>query len=250
MCKLLKNLSPGKASGPDEIPTRLLQTLADELTPVVTSLIRQSLSTGQLPRVWKEAWITPVFKKGARSNPANYRPVSLTCIVCKLTEHVLCTHIRSHLDKHGILTPANHGFRSRHSCESQLLLTTHDLLKQRDQGYTVDVGILDFSKAFDTVPHRRLINKLRIYGIHGVVSSWIEAFLSCRQQLVLCDGVKLEYSAVKSGVPQGTVLGPLLFLRHINDMPSVVDPGTTVRLFADDTLIYRVIHSIEDQVAL
>ena len=98
------------------------------------------------------------------------------------------------------------------------------------------------------MPYRRLINKLRIYGIHGVVSSWIEAFLSCRQQLVLCDGVKSEYSAVMSGVPQGTVLGPLLFLLHINDMPSVVDPGTTVRLFADDTLIYRVIHSIEDQL--
>jgi len=99
--------------------------------------------------------------------------------------YVLYTHIRGHLDRYGILTPANHGFRSRHSCESQLLLTTHDLLKQRDQGCTVDMGILDFSKAFDTVPHRRLINKLRIYGIHGVVLSWIEAFLSCRQQLVL-----------------------------------------------------------------
>ena len=86
--------------------------------------------------------------------------------------------------------------------------------------------------------------------IHGSVSSWIEAFLSCHQQLVLCYGVKSEYSTVTSGVPQGTVLGPLLFLLHINDMPSVVDPGTTVRLFADDTLIYRVIHSTEDQVAL
>jgi len=100
VCKLLKNLNPGEASGPDEIPTRLLQTLADELTPVVTSLIRQSLSSGQVPKVWKEAWITPVFKKGARSDPANYRPVSLTGIVCKLTEHVLCMHIRSHLDKY------------------------------------------------------------------------------------------------------------------------------------------------------
>jgi len=252
LCKVqtAENLNPGKASGPDEIPSGLLQTLAEELTPVLTGLICQSLNTGQLPRVWKDAWITRVLKKGALSDPANYRPVSLTCIVCILTEHVLCTHIRSHLDKHGILTPGNHGFRSHHSYESHLLLTTHDLLKIRDQGCTVDVGILDFSKAFDTVPHRCLINKLRIYGIHGVVSSWIEAFLSCHQQLVLCYGVKSEYSTVTSGVPQGTVLGPLLFLLHINNMPSVVDPGTTVRLFADDTLIYRVIHGIEDQVAL
>ena len=100
------------------------------------------------------------------------------------------------------------------------------------------------------MPHKRLIRKLRIYGIHGEVLSWIEVFLLCRQQLVLCDGFKSEYSAVTSGVPQGTVLGPLLFLLHINDLPSVVDPGTSVRLFADDTLIYRVIHSLEDQVAL
>jgi len=100
------------------------------------------------------------------------------------------------------------------------------------------------------VRHKRLINKLRIYGIHGEFLSWIESFLSCRQQLVLFDGARSEHSAVTSGVPQGTVMGPLLFLLHINDMPSVVDPGTSIRLFADDTLIYRVIHSIEDQVVL
>ena len=100
------------------------------------------------------------------------------------------------------------------------------------------------------MPHKPLLNKLRFYGIHGNVLSWIESFLTDRCQLVLCDGTKSEYSPVTSGVPQGTVLGPLLFLLHINDMPSVVDPGTTVRLFADDALVYRVIHSIEDQVVL
>jgi len=220
---------------------------------VVTNLICQSLNTCCLPRAWKEPWITPVFRSGARCNPANYCPISLTCIVCKLAEHILSSHIRQHLDKCGILTSANRGFRSRHSCESQLLLTTHDLLKKRDQGHSIDVGILDFSKAFDTVPHKRLISKLRIYGIHGEVISWIETFLLCRQQLVLCDGFKSEYSAVTSGVhcsPRNSIGATSVFLLHINDLPSVVDPGTSVRLFADDTLIYRVIHSMEDQVAL
>jgi len=127
---------------------------------------------------------------GARCDPANYRPISLTSVVCKLAEHVLSMHIRGYLDQYSILTSANHGFRSQHSYELQLLLTTHDLLKQRDQGHSIDVGILDFSKAFDTVPHKRLINKLRIYGIQGEILSWIESFLSSRQQLVLCDGVK------------------------------------------------------------
>ena len=110
--------------------------------------------------------------------------------------------------------------------------------------------ILNFSKALDTVPHNRLLRKLRIYGVEGEVLQWIAAFLNNRQQQVLCDGVKSRRTEVTSGVPQGTVLGPLLFLLHVNDMPSVIDPGTTMRLFADDALIYRVITTIQDQVTL
>ena len=106
---------------------------------------------------------------------------------------------------------------------------------------------MDFSKAFDTVPHQRLLSKLRIYGIEGEVLQWITAFLTDRQQQVLCDGLRSKPADVTSGVPQGTVLGPLLFLLHVNDMPSVIDTKTTLRLFADDALIYKVIESIQDQ---
>ena len=107
----------------------------------------------------------PVFKKGRRCEPGNYRPVSLTCVMCKLMEHIICTHIRSHLDRHGILTYLNHGFRSRHSCESQLIFTTHDFLVRMDQkGEEADILVLDFSKAFNTVPHKRLLHKLEFYG--------------------------------------------------------------------------------------
>ena len=150
----------------------------------------------------------------------------------------------------GILTPANHGFRKGHSCESQLLLTTHDLLKSRDARHQVDVGILDFSKAFDTVPHARLTNKLRLYGIHGNILRWIQDFLTRRRQLVVCDGVKSQYSPVTSEVPQGTVLWPLLFLLYINELPSVIDPGSSLRLFADDALVCRTIDTNEDQAIL
>ena len=167
-----------------------------------------------------------------------------------MLEHILCTHIRGHLDRHQALSPLNHGFRSRHSCETQLLLTTHDLLKERDRGKQVDVAVLDFSKAFDTVPHKRLMGKLEQFGICGEVHRWIAAFLMNRKQSVVVDGLRSEEVDVLSGVPQGTVLGPLLFLLHINDLPDVIHPDTRCRLFADDCLLYRTIESSADQITL
>lgn len=134
------------------------------------------------------------------------------------------------------------------SCETQLLVTFQDLLYYRDKNIQVDVAVLDFSKAFDTVPHRRLLGKLSHYGIKGEILHWIEAFLTGREQRVVVDGHRSTPADVLSGVPQGTVLGPLLFLLHINDLPSVVD--SQVRLFADDCLMYRPIRSREDRIAL
>jgi len=154
----------------------------------------------------------PVFKKRGRADPANYHPVSLTSIACKLLEHIACSHIRKQTDRYNILGEANHGFRAKHSTETQLLLTTHDMLKNRDMGKQLDVAILDFSKAFDTVPHRRLLGKLEHYGINRNLLQWIETFLGDRTQSVLVDDVRSKEEAVMSGVPQGTVLGPLMFL--------------------------------------
>ena len=254
--KLLKGVDPSKASGPDQIPCRLLHELHVELAPVFTVLFTKSYNTGTLPEVWKSAWITPVFKKGSKSEAANYRPVSLTCVACKLLEHVLCSHIRDHLDRNGVLCPNQHGFRKKLSCESQLLVTTHDLLSRLDSREEVDIAILDFSKAFDVVPHERLLRKLRLYGIEGKCLAWIREFLMGRTQSVLVDGVRshsasrTDGDAVLSGVPQGTVMGPLLFLLFVNDLPSVLDPSTSCRLFADDCLIYRSINSMDDKVIL
>ena len=139
----------------------MLQEQHEELTPVFTALFKNSYETGSLPAVWKSAWITPVFKKGTKCDASNYRPVSLTCVACKLLEHVLCSHIRNHLDKYNALSPYQHGFRKKLSCESQLLMTSHDLLSRLDHKDEVDVGILDFSKAFDIVPHQRLTRDQR-----------------------------------------------------------------------------------------
>ena len=248
--KLLEGVNTSKASGPDEIPCKLLKELATEIAPVIASFFRQSLETGKLPNPWHTAWITPVYKKGPRCDAENYRPVSLTCVMCKFMEHLICTHMRNHFDEHGILTELNHGFRKKHSCESQLMITTHDFLLRLDKKHQVDTLILDFSKAFDTVPHKRLLQKLELCGIHGEILNWIAVFLTERTQSVMIDGFRSAPDDVLSGVPQGTVLGPLLFLVHINDLPSVVDPTTAVRLFADDCLLYRSIHSVADHVQL
>ena len=249
--KLLSNIDHTKAGGPDDIPCRILKELSDELAPYLTCIFRQSLAEGVLPDIWKSANVTPIFKKGSTCAAENYRPVSLTCIPCKLLEHILCSHIRGHLDKHGALSPLNHGFRKRHSCESQLIVTVQDLINRKDKpGSQIDIGVLDFAKAFDKVPHTRLMSKLRLYGIQGEVAAWIYSFLSHRTQKVVVDGSISESADVISGVPQGTVMGPLLFLLFINDLPQVVDPSTQVRLFADDCLIYRTITSIQDQIQL
>ena len=181
----------------------------------------------------------------------NYHPVcvSLTCITCKLFEHILCKHILAHLEHHKILTDLQHGFRSGRSCETQLVTTFQDLAQMHDKkGSQIDIAVLDFSKAFDMVPHDGLLSKLKHYGIDDKIWLWICNFLKNRKQSVVVDGKQSSLIDVVSGVPQGTVLGPLLFLLHINYLPSVV--SSKLRLFADDCLIYRNIKSKEDQIAL
>ena len=226
----------------------VLKECANEITPAITSIFQASLDTGKLPTDWTNANISPIYKKGDKHAAENYRPVSLTSVTCKLLEHIICSHILKHTDRHRILSPLNHGFRAGHSCETQLLTTLEDFTKNFDKNIQTDIAILDFSKAFDTVPHRKLLEKMKKYGIKGNILQWVSSFLTTRKMKVVIDGFCSEEDQVTSGVPQGTVLGPILFLIHINDLPLVVE--SQVRLFADDCLLYRPIRSISDQVKL
>ena len=159
--KLLSKLDVKKASGPDNISCRILWELSAELAPVLAGIFTQSIESGEVPHDWTQALVTPILKKGNRHVAENYRPVSLTSVPCKILEHIICSHVRDHLDRHNILSTLQHGFREHHSCESQLLTTLQDLLSLHDRGVQVDLVVLDFANWFDTVPHESLLGKLK-----------------------------------------------------------------------------------------
>ena len=244
VAKLLSNLKPNKASGPDKIAARFLKEMASALAPSLTLIFKASLAQGILPNDWKKAFIIPVYKKGDRSCAANYRPISLTNLPCKIMEHIICSNIFSHLDEHGILCDEQHGFRQKKSFETQLITAVNDFATALNNSEQVDAIFLDLSKAFDTVPHKRLCNKLSFYGIRGALLRWIENLLTNRTQQVIINDKSSDPLPVLSGVPQGSVLGPLLCICYINDIPNNI--SSTIRLYADDALLYRSIHNEKD----
>ena len=225
-----------------------MKELADEVAPALSTLFQASLDTGIVPADWRTTLDTPVFKKGERYKPENYRPISLTCIPCKLLEHIVVSHIMKYCEKHKILCEEQHGFRSGHSCESQLLGFVDEVTEELERGHQVDLLVMDFSKAFDKVSHSLLVNKLQHYGISGTTNRWITSFLAGRRQAVVVNGTASSYAPVESGVPQGSVLGPSLFLLYINDLPSNLT--ATARLFADDTACHQTILSTANQDSL
>ena len=158
--KLLLNLQANKAPGPDGITPRILKETAAEIAPILSIIFQRSLDTCQLPSDWKLANVSPIYKKGERTKPSNYRPVSLTSVCCKLLEHVVHSHMMKHFDSHHILTDQQHGFRRNHSCETQLIQTMHDLTYAHNNHTQVDAITMDFLKVFDVVAHQRLLIKL------------------------------------------------------------------------------------------
>jgi len=242
--KMLCELKVHKACGPDGIKPVVLQNLHMSIAPILQLLFQKCYDTQQTPDEWRRANVTPIYKKGDKSDPANYRPVSLTCIACKLMEHVVCSALMRHLEGHKLLHPNQHGFRQARSCETQLLDFTHSLLSNMHEGIQSDIIVMDFAKAFDMVPHNRLLLKLTRLGVDPQTVGWIGSFLKGRKQRVILNGESSEEVSVLSGVPQGSVLGPALFLAYINDLPQGL--ASEVRLFADDTVLCKEIRDHRD----
>jgi hypothetical protein len=200
-------------------------------------MFNHSLRIGRFPAEWKNADVTPVHKKDNEEPAENYRPISLLPIVSKVMERCVCNRFYAPVSH--LTTSLQHGFMRNRSCLTQLLSVLHSTGKSLDQNTQTDILYLDFAKAFDCVDHVILIEKLKWYCVTGNLLNWFTDYLNDRSQRVLKDGVASRYLPVTSGVPQGSIVAPLLFVIFINDLPDIIQEQTRTGLFADDTKLYR-----------
>ena len=244
----LASLNPSSAPGPDGIHPRILRETSHVICIPLALFFNRVLETGAIPHEWKLGRVVPIFKKGDKKDPRNYRPVSLTSVPCKVLESLVRDRLVAHLTDSHLLSVTQHGFRPKRSCNTQLIEVLEDWSAAVESHCPVDVVYLDFQKAFDSVPHQRLLHKLQCYGVTGKLLKWIKSFLSGRRQQVVLRGCASDWTDVDSGVPQGSVLGPLLFLVYINDLPETVQGN--IKMFADDTKLYSTVSTPGDGISL
>ena len=236
---LIKELPDGKSPGIDDIMARLLKDAGEDVVRVLTHIFNVSINTKVFPRAWKTGQVTPIFKEGDSTKAENYRPITLLSICSKVLERIIHNQLYAFMRCGGRLASEQSGFRKTHSTTTCLLTFLDYIYTSMDEGYTCGVAFLDLKKAFDTVDHRILLDKLKHMGLKESAISWFGTYLMGRRQIVKYKGIPSAEEDVAYGVPQGSILGPLLFIIYINDLPTVVSRGNCF-LYADDTAIaYR-----------
>jgi hypothetical protein len=236
--RAIRKLKAKSKGGPDGLPPIFIKTCSDQLSAPLAYVYSQCMEFSYLPPDWLRAYITPVFKKGDPSCPLNFRPIALTCTVCKIMEVIIKDQLLSYLLRHNLISKHQHGFLSKHSTTTNLLEATHDWLVSFTSSCNVDVIYIDFSRAFDSIVFNKLLAKLEHYGITGKLLMFVSAFVHNRVQCVVLDNCFSSVTNVLSGVPQGSVLGPVLFLIFINDVSSTCIGQAQLKLFADDVKLY------------
>lgn len=247
--QILKKLDTSKSPDIDGFPNTMIIQIADVIAQPLTFLYNQSLATGSCPSGWKKAMVKPLHKAGLKSDFKNYRPISITSIFCRVMEKLIVARIQTYFDENNLWNPAQHGFRKRRSCNTQLLEVIVDFQHYADLGIPFDCIYIDFAKAFDKVSMSQLVEKCRLYNIGVRTVDWIADYLRGRSQQVVVGEAASQSIDVLSGVPQGSCLGPILFCIFINDLPSCVR-HSSVKLFADDAKIYRPILTTDDEPML
>lgn len=241
--RLLQNLDLSKSAGPDMIPAIFLVSCAEELSVPVSILFRRSLNEGAVPDLWKLAFISPIHKKGTRGSIEHYRPISKLCLIAKVLERIVYSQLYSALKMS--FSPLQHGFLKGRSTVSNLVLFNDYVSQRMDGGDQVDAIYTDYSKAFDRIDHGMLLGKLKGVGVRGSLLEWLSSYVAGRKQAVVLNGYESAWMSIPSGVPQGSQLGPLLFVISIQDIDSCFI-NSNVLLFADDMKIFRVVNNVSD----
>ena len=235
---VLLSLDVNKSVGPDGISNRMLRDTAYSSSVSLTDIFNYSLKTGIFPSDWKKANVSPIFKKGNRSEVKNYRPISLLSNVSKVFERLVYNQLYTYLVEGNLLTSKNSGFKKKNSTITQLISLCHKIYKGLDDNKVVSMVFLDASKAFDRVWHKGLLFKLKQLGICQSILNWFSSYLSGRSQRVIVDGCASSWAPVENGVPQGSILGPLLFLVYTNDIVDNIE--NDINLYADDTSLLSI----------
>ncbi|CAK1598017.1 unnamed protein product [Parnassius mnemosyne] len=245
--KLLKSLDLNKSGGPDLIPPIFIVNCCKELSEPLFILFKRSIAEGVVPKIWKQAYITPVHKKGNTTKIENYRPISKLCLFAKVFEKVVYQQVYNSISP--ILSDAQHGFLIKRSTVTNLILTNNYISKGMDIGLQVDCVYTDYSKCFDRIDHQILLKKLAMSGIHGDLLRWFSSYIENRSQAVVLNGFMSTWLPVPSGVPQGSLLGPLLFIIFVNDIEKCF-LYSKVLSYADDMKILKFISSTDDTMLL